>query len=233
MYNDITASHYEAYRPPLHELILSRALSRRRRQESGLDIGCGTGCSARALAKYCERVLAIDPSGAMLCRARRSDRIRFIAAAGENIPVAPGSVDVVTLAGSLNYIDRGTLVGELQRVCRRDAGIVVYDFKVDLSSVDEDLGIELSQSSTPYDHSLNLDGFPQLRRIECVQDTVELDLEVSELVHLLLSESERYAILEERYHTVDVDASLATRIRGNGIELSVRADIYFSVYTLG
>ena len=232
MYDETTAAHYEAYRPPLHELILSRALSRTRGRVSGLDIGCGTGCSARALAKYCETVLAIDPSRSMLCRARGSQGIRFVKAAAENLPLAPGSVDVVTLAGSLNYIDRDALAGELQKVCRRDAEIVVYDFEVDLSKADKNLGIELSKNPTPYDHALNLDGFSQIRTIESVRDNVKLELEVSELVHLLLAESERYAILERRYQAADIDATLAARIRQSAADLSVRADIYFSVHTL-
>ncbi|WP_436716151.1 class I SAM-dependent methyltransferase [Roseiconus lacunae] len=50
-YTDAVASHYAAYRPPLHELILMRVISNQTRFCDGLDVGCGTGRSSGALAK--------------------------------------------------------------------------------------------------------------------------------------------------------------------------------------
>lgn len=55
-YDEAIAYHYNAYRPPLHEVILSQVLGKDERFQNGLDIGCGTGYSAIALAKYCSQV---------------------------------------------------------------------------------------------------------------------------------------------------------------------------------
>ena len=65
-YNESVASHYSAYRPPLHQLILQRAELGTATFPIGLDVGCGTGRSSVALADFCEQVFAIDPSQPML-----------------------------------------------------------------------------------------------------------------------------------------------------------------------
>src|SRR5690625_4484968 len=68
-YDANAAAHYAAYRPPLHAMILGRVLTGNASFDIGLDIGCGTGYSAVALAKYCKFVYGIDPSPSMLNRA--------------------------------------------------------------------------------------------------------------------------------------------------------------------
>ncbi|MEO9894623.1 methyltransferase domain-containing protein [Aurantibacter sp.] len=67
-YDTINAEHYAAYRPPLHQVILEKCLQKKT-HNIGLDIGCGTGNSSIALAKFCNRVIGIDPSKSMLERA--------------------------------------------------------------------------------------------------------------------------------------------------------------------
>src|SRR5699024_12745632 len=86
-YDDALARHYKAFRPPLHQLILRRILSPYDKFKSGLDIGCGTGYSAIALAQYCAQVYAIDPSQAMLKLSSAEDKnIVYHMASVECIP---------------------------------------------------------------------------------------------------------------------------------------------------
>jgi len=49
----------------------------------GLDAGCGTGHSAVALAKYCERVFGLDPSQSMLDVAQRHPKIAYLKGSGD------------------------------------------------------------------------------------------------------------------------------------------------------
>jgi len=44
-YDDTSAGHDAAYRPPLHRLILECLIREEESFRVGLDIGCGTGCS--------------------------------------------------------------------------------------------------------------------------------------------------------------------------------------------
>ena len=121
MYDAITASHYSAYRPPLHSIILGRALGPYQKRQTGVDIGCGTGRSAQELANFCNHVVGLEPGESMLLKAEKHGKVNYVNSPAEQMPIATGSVDIVTLAGSLNYIERNALVNELVRVCRTDA----------------------------------------------------------------------------------------------------------------
>ena len=63
------------------------------------------------------------------------------------------------VAGSLNYIERSSLVIELERICRASAEIVVYDFEIDLTDFDKVLGVKLENCFPGYDHSANLNDY--------------------------------------------------------------------------
>jgi len=78
-YDRITAEHYAAYRPPLHQLILSKCLNENQNFASGLDVGCGTGFSTIALSSFCKKVIGIDPATEMLVRAIDADNVSYAA----------------------------------------------------------------------------------------------------------------------------------------------------------
>ena len=95
------AAHHAAYRPSLHDRILAPVLDDRGPFDVGLDVGCGTGRSAVALAAHCTRVQGVDPSPAMLAQATAHDRITYREGNAEALPLPARSVDVVTYAGVL------------------------------------------------------------------------------------------------------------------------------------
>src|SRR5699024_1014094 len=113
-YSDLLAYHYSAYRPPLHALILKRLLAPENSFQTGVDIGCGTGYSARALAPYCEHVYGVDPSQPMLSEAEPSATITYQLGAAENTSLPNGVANIITYAGSLFYADIALAVKELQ-----------------------------------------------------------------------------------------------------------------------
>lgn len=123
-YSEAVATHYAAYRPPLHRTILTRVLAGTGGFSDALDVGCGTGWSSLALAEFCDRVFAIDPSQSMLDGAPPHDSVAYLLGAAERIPLPDDSIDLVTFAGSLSYADREATAVELRRVCRPDAMIV-------------------------------------------------------------------------------------------------------------
>ena len=77
-YDNLIAGHYAAYRPPLHQKILSLALPKDRRFEVGLDVGSGTGYSAIALADFCESVFGVEPSDAMREKATQHNKVKYL-----------------------------------------------------------------------------------------------------------------------------------------------------------
>src|SRR5512135_2775248 len=128
-YDERAASHYAAYRPPLHRMILRRVLSESAHFRAGLDVGCGTGYSALALADACDRVYGIDPSASMLARATADQKVAYLRATADRIPLRNASIDIITFAGSLFYADADATRAEIRRVS--PSGIVIaYDFEV-------------------------------------------------------------------------------------------------------
>lgn len=232
MYDAITASHYSAYRPPLHSIILGRALRQNRERQMGLDIGCGTGRSTQVLANFCNHVIGLEPSKSMLLKTEKHEKVNYVSSPGEQIPIATKSVDVVTLAGSLNYIERNPLVNELVRICCTDAEIVIYDFKVDLIDFEKFLGMNLVNCSLEYDHSANLGGHINFDEVTIVEDEVSTNASPLEIAHLLLSDRERNNALCRKYKTSNPIKLIQREISSMSSTIQIKSNIFYSIYVL-
>ncbi len=232
MYDEITASHYSAYRPPFHSIILGRALPQYKKRQMGLDIGCGTGRSAQELASYCNHVVGLEPSKAMLLKAEQHDRVNYVNSSGEQIPIADRSMDVVTLAGSLNYIERKSLVSELIRICSIDAEIIVYDFEIHLGKFEKFLGDNLVNCSLEYDHSANLSEHSNLDEITVVEDEISTNASPLEIAHLLLSDRERHNALCRKYKTSNPVKLIQKGISSMSNTIQIKSNIFYSIYVL-
>lgn len=232
MYDPITASHYSAYRPPFHSVILGRVLRQQKKRQMGLDIGSGTGRSAQELAKFCSHVVGLEPSKSMLLKAEKHENVNYVNSPGEQIPIATRAVDVVTLAGSLNYIERNSLVNELLRICREDAEIVVYDFEVDLINFEKFLGINLAKCSPEYDHSANLSEHSNFDEVTIVEDEISTTASPLEIAHLILSDRECHNALCEKYGISNPEKLVENEISSISETISFRSNIFYSVYSL-
>ena len=232
MYDAITASHYSAYRPPLHSIILERALRQYKKRQMGIDIGCGTGRSAQELADYCDHVVGLEPSESMLLKVEKHEKVNYVNSPGEQIPIAHRSVDIVTLAGSLNYIERNSLVNELVRICRADAEIIVYDFEIDLTNFEEFLGINLTISSLEYDHSTNLSEYSNFDESTIVEDEISTNASPLEIAHLLLSNRERHNALCKKYKISNPVTMVENEISSMSKITPFKSIIFYSVYSL-
>lgn len=95
-----------------------------------LDLGCGTGRFSDGLAAHFRAdVVGVDPSEKMLEQARRKlprGRVQYVRAAGEAIPLADGSVDVVFMSMVFHHFTEPALVArECRRVLRAGAAVFV------------------------------------------------------------------------------------------------------------
>lgn len=190
-YDAITAAHYAAWRPPLHHLILAKALATGKHFEHGLDIGCGTGQSTHALADYCEKVVGIDPSPEMIALAQDNDRVRFLAQTKNNGEIdqgfLDGGFDVITFAGSLHYQKPEVALEEISWLASEPATIIVYDFNVLLEPVFTGLQVELRPGD--YNHAKNFgsDTRYDLKRGRQLREVVSFGATPEEVGHLLFS----------------------------------------------
>jgi SAM-dependent methyltransferase len=78
-----------------------------------LDVGCGPGTVALALAPHFTEVVGVDPDRGMLAEARRladaaglADRTGWVWARAEELPLALGTFTVATFGQSFHWMDR-------------------------------------------------------------------------------------------------------------------------------
>lgn len=230
-YDDIVAAHYAAYRPPLHRLILDRVLSDERESAVGLDVGCGTGYSALALARHARRVVGVEPSPHMLQRATPHRGVRYVAGAAERLPLADRSVDIATFAGSLFYADRRATAEELGRVCRLGALVVVYDFEVRLSGVLCRYGMS-PVVATDYDHSVNFSGTLGFAELAVTTERVTVRTTAAEQAHVLLADAARVDGFTRHFGVPDPFSPLVIDLTSTVGTSSVEADTYYAKYRL-
>ncbi len=186
-YNARIATHYAAYRPPLHERILKECLGQASFR-AGLDVGCGMGHSSVALSKWCETVTGLEPSVDMLTNALKLPTISYESYSPGPLPFSSSTFDIVTYAGSWYYAHSGVMVDETIRVIGPEGIILCYDFALDLTEIEEYFNWNPGPSG--YDHAINFDLYEtgQLEKIDQAEQTSGLQIQPEELAHLLLAE---------------------------------------------
>ena len=86
-----------------------------------LDLGAGTGKFTALLTALAERVIAVEPSRAMLdVLRRRLPEVEALDGSAERIPVPDASVEVVTVAQAFHWFDREAASAEIRRVLTAD-----------------------------------------------------------------------------------------------------------------
>jgi demethylmenaquinone methyltransferase/2-methoxy-6-polyprenyl-1,4-benzoquinol methylase len=104
--------------------------------EQALDLCCGTGDVALALARRGASVVGLDFSEPMLTIAKKklrgetsASRVRFLRGNALAIPFAEGDFDIVTISyGLRNLSDWRAGLAEMWRVARPDGRLLVLDF---------------------------------------------------------------------------------------------------------
>ena len=231
-YDEITAHHYAAYRPPLHELILSRCL--KDEFGAGLDIGCGVGHSSIALSKYCDRVVGLEPSLDMLEKALQHPKVNYQSFDGKHIDLPDNSFNLVTFAGSLFYAKSQDLLDEVVRLSIEGSKVITYDFEVLLEPILHRLEAKPELSLEPYDHKIDFSGLKneKVRLVEKFEELVDVILDSQQLTHLLLSTKEHYTALSNVFESEGLFQSVSavlSKISGGGSR-NIQAWIYYTIY---
>ena len=97
-----------------------------------LDLGCGTGKIARQLAHHFATVTAVDPSQAMLDRARSlpngdAGNIVWIRGLAEDTPLGDADFDLIVAAQSIHWMDHARVFPRLRRRMRPPRVLAVVD----------------------------------------------------------------------------------------------------------
>ena len=230
-YDQEIAKHYAAYRPPVHELILREALQGRK-FGTGLDVGSGTGRSSNALLSYCSNVVALDNSDDMLQMASQNSNISYRLADGARWPVDGNSIDVVTLAGVLPYLNERDALDEVRRVCRPDVLIVPYDFEVRTNTLMNALSVNFQSTTSGYDHSKNLSGNKFVSTSVVETNTIEIAARPEEAAHVLLSDVDTHTSLGEALGATDLFRKTTAKLGESAWCRTLEVKTYYAVHEL-
>jgi SAM-dependent methyltransferase len=126
------AADYDRLRPAddgwweVYEVLVREADLRGRRV---LDVGCGTGRLARALAERdAAKVWGVDASAEMLAAARVPRTVRLKQARAEALPFRDAWFERVVFWLSAHLVDRPAAFGEARRVLVADGRLAVVTF---------------------------------------------------------------------------------------------------------
>jgi SAM-dependent methyltransferase len=98
--------------------------------ERAIDVGCGAGALALALAPLVREVIGVDrvPELLELARKRAPGNAQFVEADATSLPFEPASFDLAGTLRTLHHVRRPELVvAELARVARPGGRVLVID----------------------------------------------------------------------------------------------------------
>ena len=127
------AEHRRSFQAERHDELVTRVrrlLAPFRGDERVLDVGCGTGALAYALAPLVGEVVGVDSSEEYLAVAREHapPGCTFVAGDAEALPFPYGDFDLVGCLRVLHHVRRPELVvGEIARVTRPGGRILLAD----------------------------------------------------------------------------------------------------------
>jgi SAM-dependent methyltransferase len=129
------ARTYDRFRPRPPEALLDTLLQVAgvKRPALVVDLGSGTGLSARSWATRADRVVGVEPNIAMLEHAREATgaaNVGYRLGFGYDTGVDDGSADLVTCAQSFHWMEPEPTLAEAARVLRRGGVFAAYDYDI-------------------------------------------------------------------------------------------------------
>jgi ubiquinone/menaquinone biosynthesis C-methylase UbiE len=125
-----SACRYAAGRPDFHDEITGRIkdyLQITQPLPKALDVGCGTGLSAKALLPLAAKVYATDISIEMLNTACEKDKINYCLAPAENQPFATAAFDLITVSSAVHWFNIDAFLAEASRLLKISGCLVIYE----------------------------------------------------------------------------------------------------------
>jgi ubiquinone/menaquinone biosynthesis C-methylase UbiE len=126
------ANVYDTYRPsPPADLgnILTQMI-RKPVPDLVVDLGCGTGLSARFWAERARLVVGVDPNAEMIAVARAktlATNVAYMYGYGHQVALCRGCADIVTCSQSLHWMDPHRTLPEVVRLLKHGGVFAVYD----------------------------------------------------------------------------------------------------------
>ena len=122
------AVFYAAYRPLYPDALFDFVAGLTPDHELALDCATGNGQAAIGLAARFERVIAIDASAAQISNATPHARIDYEVSAAESTGLPGRSVNLVTAAQALHWLDSTKFFAEVRRVLVSRGAVAIWGY---------------------------------------------------------------------------------------------------------
>ncbi|WP_313513162.1 class I SAM-dependent methyltransferase [Corynebacterium variabile] len=123
-------AEYATYRPEYPTQVSAFLAGLAPLTGTAVDVGCGTGQLSTQLADNFDRVLAFDPSESQIGAATVKPNVTYEVGRAENLPVADGTVDLVTAAQSAHWFNLPEFYAEARRIAAPGALIALVSYGV-------------------------------------------------------------------------------------------------------
>jgi hypothetical protein len=124
------ADRYEAFRPTYPEALFAYLAALCPFHDLAWDCATGNGQAAVPLAAYFRAVIATDASQKQIDQARPREKVRYLVAPADKVPIDQASVDLVTVAQALHWLDLTGFYAEVRRVARPGCVIAVWCYQL-------------------------------------------------------------------------------------------------------
>lgn len=112
------AAGYARFRPRYPRELFAYLAALAPSRQRAWDCATGNGQAAVGLAAFFDEVIASDASAEQIARAEPRPNVRYVAAPAHALEVEPGSIDLVTVAQALHWLELPPFYDEVRRVAR-------------------------------------------------------------------------------------------------------------------
>jgi SAM-dependent methyltransferase len=215
------ADLYATYRPHYPDAFFLRISQLTNDHRVAVDCGTGNGQAAIGLAKYFDRVFALDPSEEQLGRAIADQRVEYRSARAEATGLDDSSVNLVTAAQALHWFDATAFFLEAKRILAPGGCVAVWGYadpildSIPLHKTLHDFNRGLLEEYWYPERQLLLDGYRTLdfpfREVTFPRFVLEMRWTLAQVVGYLRSWSATSRYAEERGvdPVVELEAALA------------------------
>ena len=122
------AGEYSKHRPVYPKELFEYLSSLTNEHKLAWDCATGNGQAAYGLVPFYDEIIATDASASQIEHARHHDKIKYKTATAENSGLETDSVDLVTIATAIHWLNTDLFYPEVKRILKNDGIIAVWTY---------------------------------------------------------------------------------------------------------